>query len=100
MIKNKTIQEVRSTVRESATPYGKSGNAFNVKTETELNGLWGRISSEAKPMNAQNYNGMMRELPDGTRMGLRNASETGGKTIDVFPNGGSNGYKVHIDPGS
>ncbi|MBD9597790.1 hypothetical protein IB270_33745 [Ensifer sp. ENS05] len=95
-----TSAEVRRTVRENATPFGKSGNAFNVKTEAELNDLWGRISSGAKPIEATRYNGVMKELSDGTRIGLRNASQTGGRTIDVFPGGGSNGYKVHISPGS
>jgi hypothetical protein len=87
--------EVRAVVREAGTPFGKSGQAFNVGSESELNSLFQKITTGAENVSAQGYDGVMKILPDGTRIGFRNASTTGGQTIDVFPKSGSN-YKVHI----
>lgn len=92
----KDKHDARAAVRESgATPFGKSGQAFNIKSESQLNSLWDKLSSGAKPVQANKYNGQMKQLTDGTRVGLRFESETGGKTIDVFPRNGTP-YKIHI----
>lgn len=89
--------DARNEVRRSAEPYGKSGQAFNVGTEAELEGLFSRLTQNSEQINASNYSGTMRVLPDGTRGGLRAGSETGGKTIDVSPRIGKP-FKVHIKP--
>jgi filamentous hemagglutinin len=89
--------DARNEVRRSAEPYGKSGQAFNVGTEAELEGLFSRLTQNSEQINASNYSGTMRVLPDGTRVGLREGSKTTGKTIDVFPRTGKP-YKVHIKP--
>ncbi|MEC4720258.1 hypothetical protein RY831_13935 [Noviherbaspirillum sp. CPCC 100848] len=88
--------EVRAVVREASVPFGKSGQAFNIGSETELNALFEKITTEAKHVTAK-YDGTMKVLPDGTRIGLRNVSTTGGQTIDVFPISGKP-YKVHVNP--
>ncbi|MFS8057226.1 hypothetical protein QD357_31175, partial [Rhizobium sp. BR 317] len=88
--------EVRSIVRESATQVEKNG--FNVNSEAELESLFDKISAAGEETSAQGYDGIMKKLADGTRIGLRNESQTGGKTIDVFPKGGGSGYKIHIGP--
>lgn len=87
--------DARSEVRRTAEPYGNSGQAFNVKSEAELKSLFSRLTQNSEQINASGYNGTMRILPDGTRVGLRGGSQTGGQTIDVFPRGGKP-FKVHI----
>lgn len=91
-----TSAEIRAIVRETGAPFGKSGQAYNLGSESELNSLFQKITAGAESVSAK-YDGTMRVLPDGTRIGLRNASTTGGKTIDVFPASGKP-YKIHIDP--
>ncbi|NTJ02367.1 hypothetical protein G6L07_18755, partial [Agrobacterium rhizogenes] len=88
--------EVRSIVRESATQVEKNG--FNVNSEAELETLFDKISAAGEEIPAQGYDGVMKKLADGTRVGLRNESQTGGKTIDVFPKGSGSTYKIHIGP--
>jgi hypothetical protein len=89
--------DVRQKVNETAIPFKKSGNAYNVSSEENLNALYNDITFGASPTEAKGYNGLMKVLPDGTLIGLRNSSATGGATIDVFPAAGKN-YKVHIAP--
>ncbi|RXZ36330.1 filamentous hemagglutinin N-terminal domain-containing protein [Oxalobacteraceae bacterium CAVE-383] len=88
--------EIRAIVRESGTSYGKSGQAFNVKSEKELNSLFNKITAGSENVSVK-YDGTMRVLPDGTKIGLRNTSNTGGQTIDIFPKHGKS-YRVHIEP--
>ncbi|WP_246720259.1 hemagglutinin repeat-containing protein [Rhizobium leguminosarum] len=88
---------VRNIVRENTTPFGTSGKAYNIKSETELTSLFGKLTIGAKDVGAKNYDGTMKMLPDGTRIGLRETSETGGKTIDIFPGKGTP-YKIHVEP--
>jgi filamentous hemagglutinin len=88
---------VRQIVKESTSPYDKKGKAFNVNTEAELKNLYDSISKLGKLLPGSNYNGTFKQLPDGTRVGWRLTSETGGPTIDVFPSKGTP-FKVHIKP--
>ncbi len=88
---------VRTMVRENTTPFGTSGKAYNIKSEAELTSLFSRLTVGARDVGAKNYDGTMKILPDGTRVGLRETSETGGKTIDVFPGKGTP-YKIHVEP--
>jgi hypothetical protein len=54
------------------------------------------MSAGGKPATPPTYNGTMMELPDGTKVGLRNVSTSGGKTIDIFlPDGKYT--RVHIE---
>ncbi len=88
---------IRTTISEQATPFGKSGRAFNVKSESELKTLFDQITTGAADAPTPSYEGKMKVLPDGTKIGLRDSSATGGQTIDVFPLSGKY-YKVHIEP--
>jgi hypothetical protein len=38
----------------------------------------------------------MVKLSDGSRIGLRNSSKTGGPTIDIFA--GGKAMKIHVEP--
>lgn len=53
------------------------------------------ITVNAQPTNVSNYDGVMKVLSDGTKVGLRNDSTAGDRTIDIFPINGKY-YKVHI----
>jgi hypothetical protein len=91
-----STSEIRAMVNATATKFGSSGQAYNIKNEKELLSLFEQISKGGAAV-AANYQGVMKVLTDGTRVGLREASKTGGKTIDVFPSAGKP-YKVHIEP--
>jgi filamentous hemagglutinin len=92
--------DIRSIVRQKATPYGTGGQAFNVESEAELQELYDEITASADRTvpGGPRYPDGFKIQSDGTRIGLRSESQTGGKTIDVFPKGSKNGYKIHIKP--
>lgn len=88
-----TEEAIREALLE--LPRGRSHGIRQVPNAAELKELfdiWSRGGSAApKPT----YDGIRIELPDGTVVGLRHTSESGGPTIDInFPNGRQR--KVHI----
>ncbi|MFP4355260.1 MAG: hypothetical protein ACLFUJ_09060 [Phycisphaerae bacterium] len=66
-----------------------------VKSEAELKDVFNSLSQGGSPVNQGSYPGKMVQLPDGTRVGLRSTSKTGGSTIDIKHPDGSK-QKVHI----
>lgn len=77
-------------------PKGKNTGVRTVGTDQELADLYGTLSRGGTPVEVPGYKGSWKELPDGTRVGLRDASKSGGRTIDIkLPDGTSR--KVHID---
>ena len=76
---------------------GRSRGVKVVGSEAELESLYGRLSAGGRPATPAGYPGRMVELPEGIRVGLRDVSTSGGKTIDVHLPGGTR-YKVHIEP--
>ena len=81
--------------RVKALPRGKSPNVFEVKTPAEMNNLFNELSRGGSPVTSS-YKGTMVQLPDGTKVGMRATSKSGGSTIDVFSPDGSTAYKVHL----
>ena len=75
---------------------GRSSGVKVVGSEAELDALYGRLSAGGKTATPPTYKGQMVELPDGTRVGLRNFSTSGGKTIDIHLPDGTQ-LKVHIE---
>jgi hypothetical protein len=71
---------------------------FEIKTPAEMSNLFDDLSQGGKKVTPSNYKGTMVELPDGTRVGMRTASKSGGPTIDVKPpeGSGSKPMKVHL----
>jgi hypothetical protein len=58
--------------------------------------LYGTLSRGGTPIEVPGYKGSWVELPNGTRIGIRDASKSGGRTIDIqMPDGTT--QKVHID---
>lgn len=75
---------------------GRSTGVRVVGSADELDGLFARLARGGSQVES-NYPGKLVRLPDGTTVGLRGASRSGGPTIDVrLPNGQT--IKVHVDP--
>jgi hypothetical protein len=68
-----------------------SPGVYVVDNEEELYQLYDELSSGGKPTGSS-YPGPEVELSDGTRVGIRETSKTGGPTIDI--NG--NEYRIHL----
>lgn len=88
-----TAADIESTMQ--GLPKGKSGAVRVVATDAELQSTFDAMSKGGKPITRPGYNGPVVELPDGTQIGLRGGSKSGGRTIDVKYPSGTDG-KVHI----
>ncbi|MEM7311461.1 MAG: RHS repeat-associated core domain-containing protein [Planctomycetota bacterium] len=76
----------------------RSGSSSQIKlvdSPAELEGLFGKLSAGGQSLDGVNYPGRMVLLPDGTRVGIRSGSRSGGPTIDVHPPTGPR-WKVHV----
>ena len=86
--------EEGSTAIEDAlaglTP-GSNPGVYTVDSPEELQQIYDELSAGGKPTGSS-YPGQEVELPDGTRVGIRETSKTGGPTIDI--NG--NEYRIHL----
>ena len=81
---------------------GRNGkpNFKSVATESSLLSLFNKLGDGGKYIDRANYKGGVAvELGDGTQIGIRLSSESGGMTVDVTFADGSKPYKVHIDNG-
>lgn len=87
-------QDVLSGAETIGRP-GRSAGVRMVDSEEELRDIFRQMSAGGKDVAAQGYKGRMVELPDGTRVGLRETSKSGGATIDIF--GGGKSAKIHIE---
>lgn len=67
-----------------------------VGSDSELQGVYNTLSRGGRPVEVPGYKGSWVERADGVRIGLRDVSKTGGRTIDVrYPDGTIR--KVHIE---
>jgi len=83
------LDEALAGLRES-----KAG-IYEVDNEEELQALYNELSRGGKPATPTGYDGEMVKLSDGTRVGLRNTSSSGGQTIDINRPGQSP-VKIHL----
>jgi RHS repeat-associated protein len=74
---------------------GNSPGVYTVDSPEELQQIYDELSVGGKPATPEGYDGEMVKLPNGTRVGLRNTSSTGGPTIDI--NTGSARYRIHLN---
>jgi filamentous hemagglutinin len=60
--------------------------------------LFNELSQGGRNVTLPTYRGTMVELADGTRVGMRATSASGGPTIDIFPpkGAGPKNIKVHL----
>ncbi len=83
------LDEALAGLRES-----KAG-IYEVDNEEELQALYNELSRGGKPATPTGYDGEMVKLSDGTRVGLRNTSSSGGQTIDINRPGQAP-VKIHL----
>jgi RHS repeat-associated protein len=75
---------------------GNSSRVSVVQSSEELESLFSKLSQGGTPVESS-YPGELVELPDGTTVGLRGTSSSGGPTIDIkLPDGTI--QKVHVSP--
>jgi RHS repeat-associated protein len=72
---------------------GNSPGVYTVNSPEELQQIYDQLSAGGKPTGSS-YPGQEVELPDGTRVGIREASKSGGATVDI--NQGGTQYKIHV----
>jgi hypothetical protein len=76
----------------------KSGSSSGVKivdSTDELSSIFNKMTEGGKTIEWPKYKGNVVQLSDGTQVGLRTTSKSGGATIDIrFPNGSFK--KVHV----
>jgi tripartite motif-containing protein 71 len=62
-------------------------NIYEVDSVEELQTLYDELSHGGEPATPHGYDGEMVELPNGTRVGLRNTSRSGGPALDIHQPG-------------
>ena len=77
-------------------PKGRQSTVRTVGSDAELQDVYTTLSQGGTPIEAPGYKGSWIERSDGVRIGLRDASKSGGRTIDIrYPDGTIR--KVHIE---
>jgi len=85
-----SVDEILAGLRSGRTPPNRA-----VETPEELEVVWERLSSGGRPVES-GYPGELVTLPDGTRVGLRPESRSGGGTIDIWRPRETSATKVHL----
>lgn len=76
-------------------PRGKQGFVRTVPDEATLQSTFEELTQGGTPTTWKGYGGDVFELPDGTQIGLRGTSRSGGSTIDLrIP--GQDPFRIHI----
>lgn len=75
---------------------GRSAGVRTVDSNAELDELYATLTRGGTPFDVPGYKGVWIERTDGIRIGLRDASKSGGRTIDIRYPDGTTG-KVHIE---
>ena len=74
---------------------GRNSGVRTVGSDAELDAVYASLTRDGKSLDVPGYNGSWIERSDGVRIGLREASKSGGRTIDIrYPDGTTR--KVHI----
>lgn len=78
-------------------PKGRSPGVRTVESDDALQGLFEELTAGGRPVSRPGYDGPVSELPDGTQVGIRDGSKSGGRTIDIrYPGAKGSGPKVHV----
>jgi hypothetical protein len=75
---------------------GRSSGVRTVGSDAELDDVYGTLTRGGTPVDVPGYKGTWIERSDGVRVGLRDASKSGGRTIDIRYPDGTTG-KIHIE---
>jgi hypothetical protein len=88
-----------TTVRNAVSGLnaGKNVGVWTVRSPQEVQQLFDEMTQGGASATWKGYPGQVVELPDGTQIGLRGMSRSGGPTIDIrIP--GEDPWKIHIGP--
>jgi hypothetical protein len=77
-------------------PAGRNPGVRTVGSEAELDRVHRELTQNGRPIEVPGYPGSWTERPDGVRIGLRDSSKSGGKTIDIRYSDGTT-EKVHAE---
>lgn len=89
-----TSADVREILLARTQP-GKNKPNRQMSTEEEIRDLYEDLTVNGKPSEMPHYDGQVKELPDGTKIGIRDDSRSGGVTIDIRAPG-EKPRKVHL----
>jgi len=78
-------------------PKGKNRGIKTVGSEADLDKLFDRLSKGGTVDTPPNYKGTYVILPDGTEVGIRYTSSSGGPSMDITLANGKK-WKVHVSP--
>jgi hypothetical protein len=91
-------RSVGDTIGENGENIGRPGRSRGVReldTPQEIRDLYDQLAQGGTPVGGGSYPGEAVQHPDGTRIGLRSHSKSGGVTLDIrLPNGRI--IKVHL----
>ena len=91
----RTIPEVLMDGGKTIGQPGRSPGVRTVADAPELQALFDELSAGGTRLPPGTYPGVRVQMPDGSQIGLRTTSKSGGPTIDIKgPNGDT--LKVHI----
>lgn len=86
----RSVDEVLSTL-----PRGNQSSVRIVPDEAAVQTTFADLTRGGTPATWKNYTGQVFEMSDGTQIGLRSTSSSGGSTIDIrIP--GQDPFKIHI----
>lgn len=75
---------------------GRNSGVRTVGSDAEIDEVYGSLTRGGAPLDVPGYKGTWIERRDGVRIGLRDASKSGGRTIDIRYPDGTTG-KIHIE---
>lgn len=94
----KSADEALEGVDDVLGGLSKGGNSGvrTVGSDAELDEVSGTLTRGGSPVEVPGYKGTWIERGDGVRVGIRDASKSGGRTIDIrYPEGTTK--KVHTE---
>jgi hypothetical protein len=96
VLRSSSATEDGSSINEtlSGLQAGRSTNLYEVDTPEQLQQLLDQLSQGGEPVE-NNYPGDLVRLPDGSTVGLRDASKSGGPAIDITQ-AGQAPVKIHL----
>lgn len=85
--------------RVDPLPPGKNRGVKVLPNAAAVEALYAELTKNAQPLPPGTYKGEWQVLPDGTRIGFRPDSKSGGPTVEIWNPDGSKMWDVHVgDP--